>query len=257
MTLNVKAQRTVSATENLDGIMEVVINCTWANVEIVNWDEKSLKLTGTAIINDGLNDDAFEFSFDRTGDKIIFNSDIPTIKELPKYVSYEIKGKKHRRLLDKGEKFDWKDVDDDAKGARSYNVGTETDINLVIYLPASVAVNTKLTYGDLDLADCGNTLDLMSTYGHIEASFSDGIPSSCQLTSTYSFVDVAVPSTKDSDVYLQTSHGEIYTNLKVNIDKRMSTNKMFDSKIVGTINKGGNGQLNLRADYGNIYLRGI
>ena len=76
----------------------------------------------------------------------------------------------------------------------------------------------------------------------------------CQFESTYSFVDVSCPPNAGYNLLLETNYGQVYSNLDLNIDKKGSVDKIFESKIIGTLNNGGS-PLQIKATYSDIYLR--
>jgi hypothetical protein len=105
------------------------------------------------------------------------------------------------------------------------------------------------------MLECRNALDLKSTYGHLVAALaSEPSKEPCSLKSTYGFVDVAVPNEIGIDLTAHTNHGDIYSNLEWGVNVDQSTNEIYNSKIVGVVNKGGS-KVEVEALYDNVYLR--
>ncbi|MBX2815093.1 MAG: DUF4097 domain-containing protein, partial [Saprospiraceae bacterium] len=249
LATSLAAQQSISATQPVTGIERLKIKAEWGDVTIKSWNGNEIKVEGSAMINNGLNDEAFSYSFERMNDQIIFLSEIKDLENLPKFVSYELDGQKIERMLEKDEKFDWKGIKGNRYG-RNVSIGTLIGIDLVVSVPRDLYVATDLTYGDVDLVDCQNQVDIKSTYGDVEAAFQrmPGIETS--LTSTYGFVDVSVPSREGAQVSLHTNYGNIYSDLEVNHNRERSIDELYKSRIVGKLNQGGPGTLSLRADYG-------
>ena len=125
----------------------------------------------------------------------------------------------------------------------------------MLFIPEQLFLRTDLTYGDLQLQNVANPMDAENTYGHIIATFDHGnLNADCTITSTYSFVDVSLPSNSKVDLSLQTNYGEIYSDLAFTYDNEKSVDEMFHNEIVGTLNDGGR-ELVLKSPYNNVYLR--
>tara|TARA_Y100000114_G_scaffold150097_1_gene165219 strand:+ start:59843 stop:60625 length:783 start_codon:yes stop_codon:yes gene_type:complete len=91
-------------------------------------------------------------------------------------------------------------------------------------------------------------------YGKIEADFaslSQKGPTS--LVSVYSTVDVTLPTNTKANLLVKTPYGEAYSDLNIEFPKTEEMRKI-SSAIEGTLNGGGVG-LELKASYGNVYLR--
>lgn len=251
------AQRPISDQRPASGVEEIVIECQWANVIIKNGSNDQIKLEGTSLINKGENDDAFSFSWKQEGTRIHFSSDIENMDELPKFVSYKKGGQEYVRKLEKGEEVNWSDIRDKngEGGVTEMSTGVLIEIDLVLYLPTEIFLKTEMTYGDLQLQNVVNAMDVENTYGHVIATFDKGtLNADCSISSTYSFVDVSLPPTLKADLSLQTNYGEIYSDLTFTYDNENSVDEMYHNEIVGVLNNGGK-ELTLKSPYNNVYLR--
>lgn len=251
------AQKAISEMYSGSTVADLYIECQWANVIVRNWDQSTIKVEGTAMINYGENDDVFVYQFRQNGDRLYFESDIENMDDLPRFVSYTKQGQEYHYRVEKGEEDHWKKITKDHEGeaVSHMNIGVKVDVDLIFYVPASVGLQTDLTYGDLRIENCRNAMDVKNTYGHVVATFdSDILSRDCSLTSTYSFVDVTISPEMKADISLHTNYGEIYTDLDFSFDKGRSIQKMYHSKYVGALNNGGK-ELLLKATYNNIYVR--
>ena len=257
ISASIYAQREIDETRSIaNSIDRLKIDGEWGNITLKKSQDNQLRLEGTAMINKGENDDAFEYSWEVKNNTLYFQADIPNLESLPKYVSYEKNGQKFYERISDGGSFDWKDIDlEDKDGYRQMNVGVLVDVDLVIYVPSSLFIDGSMGYGNMMLDGIGNDCTLKNTYGHILATFNrDNIPKQCTLKSTYSFVDVSLASDLQLDLSLETDYGEIYSDVNFVQDLDSSVDEMYHNKIVGTLNNGGN-DLQLAATYNNIYLR--
>ena len=231
------------------------IDCTWADVEIKEWSGNEVKVEGRASINNGLNDDAFEYAFEKRGSTLQFEADIPNMDELPRFATYEQGGQQIQRLLGKDEKWNnydlWK-----KEGVKSMSIGPIIEVELTFFVPKSIALKINQVHGDVVMNGIANDMDVNTTHGHVEAIFSNKLPQNCKISSTHNFVDVSVSRQENIDLVLRTHHGEIYTDLSMDQDRSRSTHEMYNSKIVASVNKGGATEMKLSATHGNIYLRG-
>ena len=132
--------------------------------------------------------------------------------------------------------------------------GVAVEVKLEIKVPAGVRLDVLSKYGNLTLQNCSNPLSVENTYGHIEASFNQGLSSDVNLHSTYSFVDVSLPARAAADIELSANYGTIYSDLDLVVDQSQSKEEHFARLIVAKLNGGGK-KLFLKADYNNIYFR--
>ncbi len=247
--------KAIESRHSIKGVSQFSIECQWADVIIRNWDQSDIKVEGKVNINFGENDDSFIYEFEKKGEQMVFVSDIKNMDDLPRYLSYEIKGKKYHERLGEGSK-NWKDIKEELpEGVDHISTGVDIVVELIFYLPPEISFETQLIYGDLNIENCSNEMDVNNTYGHVIADFSSGgLTNECKLISTYSFVDVALPPSADVSLSLQTNYGEVFSDLELSVDKSRSTDKVFENIIIGDLNNGGRG-LMIKATYNNIYLR--
>ncbi len=250
------SQTRLDESHSVMDIETLIVDCKWANVTFRNHDQPEMQLTGIVQINMGADDSAFSYSLTKNEGSLHFQSDIPGMDTLQHYLSYRKDGKTYYEWLPEG-KVDWKGIkmrhqDDVISDLHS---GVMTDIELIFHLPPDLSVEAYSTYGDVAVEDCVNALQVKNTYGHVLATFEDGkLVRDCSFTSTYGFVDVSVSPSAQAKLILQTSYGEIYSNLEFEQDSKTSIDKLYDSKIVGVLNNGGQ-MLELSSTYSNIYLR--
>ncbi|WP_420387480.1 hypothetical protein [Roseivirga sp.] len=121
-----------------------------------------------------------------------------------------------------------------------YNVSTELEVSG--------------RYNSVYLEDITGPALVNTVYGSVEAKFSALSQSGpTSLVSVYSTVDVTLPETSKANVTVRTPYGEAYSDLNIEFSKSDEMKKI-SSPVKGTLN-GGGVDLELRASYGNVYLR--
>ena len=99
---------------------------------------------------------------------------------------------------------------------------------------------------------------IKTLHGSVEATFTSlSQEASISMIAVHSFVDVSIPANSKVTFDLKTQHGEIYTDLDINIAKSTEKKNSWDpKKINGTLN-GGGVKMALNSNYGEVYIRKI
>jgi len=97
---------------------------------------------------------------------------------------------------------------------------------------------------------------IKTVYGSIEVEFEELAQiGSVSLYSVYEYIDITLPENAQSSINLKTNHGNIYSDMDINILNEENTNILSNGdKIEGNLN-GGGVDLIINANYDNIYLR--
>ena len=116
-------------------------------------------------------------------------------------------------------------------------------------------IEVSATYNSIELENVTGPLTIKSVYGHIEASLSGNVKGPISIVSVYDYVDVALsPATKTS-LKLSTSYGEIFVGPEFNIEiEKQGEWVKYSDRVSGKLNGGGL-SMDLRSEYGKIYLR--
>jgi hypothetical protein len=116
-------------------------------------------------------------------------------------------------------------------------------------------IEISATYNSIELENVTGPLAIKSVYGHIEASLGANIKGPISIVSVYDYVDVALPPATKANLKLSTSYGEIFVGPEFNIEIEKQGNWVqYSDKVNGKLNGGGL-SIDIRADYGKIYLR--
>jgi len=255
LPLLLSAQRDIATSQSSAGIKMLSVNSTWTNIKIVNWAGNEVKVEGQVSINNGLNDDAYEYTLEKRGDVLLFESEIPDLDDLPRFVTYEQDGQKIQRLVDKDQGWSSNDLWRE-NGIAQISIGPIIEVELTFYIPQDLSLQVHQVHGDVQMDNVLNEMDINTKHGHVEAIFSNDIPEHCKISSTHNFVDVSVSNKEKLDLILRTNHGDIYSDLNLNYNRARCSDEMYNSKIVASVNQGGGAELALTSTHGNIYLRG-
>lgn len=246
------AQRTVNQTVPLANAQQLSLDFEFADVVFSTWDRPEVQITGSALINNGENDDAVQLTAGKQGNTLTIQTRIEGREDLPKFTTVK---KNDRTYYFKGELSEKELQEELGEGPIKWiSHGVAVEVKLEIKVPAGVRLDVLSKYGNLTLQNCSNPLSVENTYGHIEASFNQGLSSDVNLHSTYSFVDVSLPARAAADIELSANYGTIYSDLDLVVDQSQSKEEHFARLIVAKLNGGGK-KLFLKADYNNIYFR--
>lgn len=125
----------------------------------------------------------------------------------------------------------------------------------VVFKNMENEIEVSTTYNSIELQNVTGPLAIKSVYGHIEASLGGTIKSPISIVSVYDYVDVALPPTTKANLKLSTSYGEILVGPEFNIEiEKQGDWIQYSDRVNGKLNGGGL-SIDIRSDYGKIYLR--
>lgn len=196
-------------------------------VKVSTWDKNEIGLTGTVMVNNGENDDAFSITSSTSGNTLYIRGEMVNLKSLPKRITI------HRD----GTTITFKSKEEYNKYAaangRDFNMmsnGVDIEIILEVKVPKNVMTNLKSVYGMVEVRNFDGPIDVVSTYGGVDASLNT------QTT---------------GELVAETHYGQIYSNLDIKFTE--GEEKYFHSLVRA---KPGNGpKKTFECKYGNVYLR--
>lgn len=117
-------------------------------------------------------------------------------------------------------------------------------------------IEVSAQYNSIELANVTGPLTVKTIYGHVEADFEGTIKDPVSIVSIYGYVDVTIPLATKANLKLSTSYGEILVSpeFKVNVETRGGL-RDYSDRVSGTINGGGDLNIDLSCNYGKVYLR--
>jgi predicted membrane protein len=116
-------------------------------------------------------------------------------------------------------------------------------------------IEVSCSYNSIELENVTGPMTIKTVYGSVDAVFGAVVKGPISIVSVYGHVDVALPAATKANLKMYTSYGELYmaSDFALELTKREGMVQWGD-KLDGKIN-GGGFHLDLRSDYGKVYLR--
>lgn len=214
-------------TIELEGATELHLSALFSNVELRTAEDNALTIEHTVVVEDVARPELGELDIKRDGKRLEVTEVGPSMEQL---------------------KRNWKE-----KGQRSNCCNSQ--IELVVRVPAGVTVTVETVYGSVDVTDLVALRAVRATYGGVTVVYAEAdLPQDLELYSNYGAVDLSIPEGQGARVALTTQHGELLTDLDLTIDEAASEKRDFYEHVVGTVD-GGGANVRCEAPYGKVYLR--
>ena len=250
------AQKLIQKSYPANLINELKINTEYANIKIESYNKDEIRLEIYVDINDNMDNDAYRYNTQIDGSVFTISSELDC-DSLNKKIILKDKEGVVTIIPDQGKGIE--NIKSYEENYTSINYGYETDITLKIKIPRKKSLNIKSIYGNLIINGDYKNIVANITYGDIEIVQPNiARNATIDINSTYGHIDYSVPSSADIQFNLATSYGEIFTDLDMTYKKGgLSSVKNCQNEHSGQyiLNTGGN-LANITATYDNIYLRG-
>lgn len=117
-------------------------------------------------------------------------------------------------------------------------------------------IEVTTNHSGVKLENVTGPLSINTVHGDIEGGFGTVNQSNpISLVSSHGDIDLAIPSATKANFRISTGWGEIYSDLKLEIERDQSKMKQYGSnKVVGKLN-GGGVSFEVKSSHGSIYLR--
>lgn len=229
--VTLQAQTTINKSIPAQAGQTVSINFDYPNlIRVSTWDKNEVLITGTASINGGENDDAFELLTSTSGATISIRNEIKNMKNLPHRITI-IDGSQKMVFRNKEELKKYEN-EHGKKGHDMQSWGLDMEIIIDIKIPKNMKTTVQSTYGMVEIKDFNAPIDVDATYGG---------------------VDAAVVEKNAGEIIAETNYGEIFTNLDIKFGGEESRNENFHTLVSA---KPGNGpRYSFDSKYGNVYIR--
>jgi predicted membrane protein len=117
-------------------------------------------------------------------------------------------------------------------------------------------IEVSAQYNSIELVNVTGPLTVKTIYGHVDADLNSNIKDPVSIVSVYGYVDVTIPQATKANLKLSTSYGEILVAPEFKIDvNRKGDWVEYSDRVSGSINGGGNLNIDLTCNYGKVYLR--
>lgn len=117
-------------------------------------------------------------------------------------------------------------------------------------------IESTTNHSDVEFENVTGPLSINTVHGDIEGDFSSVSQSNpTSIVSSHGDIDIKLPSATKANFKINTSWGEIYSDLDIKIESADAELKKYSqNKVVGTLNSGGV-SFNVESTHGTIYLR--
>lgn len=199
-------------------------------IRVSTWDKNEISIQGTATINGGESDDAFELFTAVTGNVISIRNEIKNMKDLPQRITI-VDGSQKIVFKSKAELKKYQDEQGRGK-FEMMSTGVDMDILLEIKVPRNVVTRVESVYGMVEIRDFSGPLTVQSTYGGVDASLKER---------------------NTGEIVAETNHGEIYTNLEAKFGGDKFRDENFHTYVSAKPGTGPN--YSFESKFGNVYIR--
>jgi hypothetical protein len=227
------AQTPVEKTVPTQSGQKLTLEFDQPEIKLATWDKKEIAIRGTASINRGENDSAFDLEVSTVGQEIRITSVIKDKENLPK-----------RIIIKKGETEyffkakDFKDaevqkfLDENGREYQYMSSGVIVEVKLEIFVPKGMATTVASKYGIVEVSNFDAPLTVDSKYGGVDATIS---------------------AATTGQLIARSRYGEILTNLGIQFDQKSPDKNDKWTEISAKIGTGS--RYEIEAKYGNVYLR--
>lgn len=118
-------------------------------------------------------------------------------------------------------------------------------------------LDITVKFNSIYLENTSGPMTINTVHGDVEGVFSQvSQESAVSIVSAHGYIDLSMPADTKAKLRLRANHGEIYTDMKINVDneKDGDLRKISTSELNGSLN-GGGVNINLSSNHDNIYLR--
>ena len=205
-------------------------------INVSEWDEKHIRIHATVSINDNTQNEAYKINSDSERGQVAIRGSIQNKESLPQVIR-----------IKKGDEIftfqtdDWEDPvikdfyrqhGDEGIQWKSYGISWDVQISLLVPKKKEIIVNSK--HGIIELENLSGKVHASSKHGGI---------------------DLTVNENTGSEIDVKTRWGTIYSNLNLDINDQLSTNRDWNHVVGVTSGRKDGSQFNLESRHANIYLR--
>lgn len=239
------AQLDIDESYPTKGIRSVDISTQYGDILIKEHVSDKITVQGQVIVNGEHVPERYTWTSKVTNGVLQITAEMDADEIPHKQIIVKSDGSKY--YYAKGDNQDLEDSD------RMYT-GVDVDIQITISMPKGLDLISHTLYGDSEVRYYNPDMKITSTYGGITTKLERSIKApTLHLESTYGYVDLAVAESTSAQITLDTGYGSIYSNHTIKSDSDDNINPF--GEYISTALNGGNGSIDIHAEYGNIYLR--
>ena len=229
------AQTRIEKSVPIRAGQRLVLNVDYPDVQLQTWDKPDIQITGTASINRGEHDDAFQLDIASTSEAVTVTSQLKDKDRIPERIL--IKRDEQEYFFKTADFHDPEVQKFLAEKSGDYafrSTGVHQEIKLTIFVPRHTPVEVNAKYGVLEAVGVGSPLKAVSKYG---------------------VVDVTVAQAFAGSIVARCQYGEILTNLDAKFDRATGTTKSDKRWTEISTRLGSGPAYHLESKYGNVYVR--
>jgi len=234
MSTAVQAQTKVEKTIPWKSGQQLQIDFEDPDLKIHTWDKNEVSVTGTASINHGENDNAFELVVEELPGGVKLSSRLKDKESIPQRITIRKGGQDYYfKAKDYNDPEVQKFLEENGRDYSYMSHGVIKDIKLEIFVPKGTVTSIVSKHGLVEVSKFDAPLTVNAKFGKIDAS---------------------VPVQNVSELSARTRHGEILTNLDVKFDQSALVSKK-DHWTEITAKPGKGPYYRFESKFGNVYLR--
>jgi hypothetical protein len=117
-------------------------------------------------------------------------------------------------------------------------------------------IEATTNHNDVVLENVSGPITVNTVHGDIDGGFSNiNQANPISIASSHGDIDLGIPENTKANLKIETSWGEVYSDLNINIERGDDKMKSYGgNKVVGTLN-GGGVSFQVKSTHGSIYLR--
>ena len=229
----------------------LIIDVDHSPVEIVTWDKDYIEVESSISIDKNASNDKHSLTISNKKEAVSIKSKVK-YDELSRMVM--TKGENGEKMI--------KALNDPKTKSNGFTAGMEfgyaIEGEFKIFVPENLKVDIRATYGSINIHGDYQKLNAHSTYGLVEANLENITDmQDVSLHATYDIVDLTIDENSSANLNLQTTYGEIFTDLPLNSSSNRGTAHSGQCSSGSYILNEGNADVNLIATYSNIYIRKV
>jgi len=231
---DVVAQARVEKTIPWKSGMQLQLDFDHPDIKIHTWEKNEVAVTGTASINHGENDNAFQLTVEETAGVVKLSSQLKDKENIPQRITIK-KGDQefYFKTADYNDAAVKKFLAENGHDYSYMSNGIIREIDLEIFVPKGTVTSVASKFGLVEVTNFDAPLTVDAKFGKIDAS---------------------VPVQNIGELSARTRHGEILTNLDVKFDQSpLVSRKEHWTEISAKPGKGP--YYRFESKYGNVYLR--
>lgn len=241
-------------------IKQLKVDLHYGKLHITVANTDKIKVETFIDVNGGEFNDSYEFSAIKKGDAIVINGELDmsifknkSINSSKNWGSWNTNSSDEnddREVIIGGKKYTYE------KSPNSNYSNIDIDIVVAVYIPKNIMLDITTLYGSSLIDNLTSDIKVNATYGSVDIKCSNKpTANSIDVESTYSTIDLAIPSNLKANFKLKSGYGKIYTDLDINPEFKQKKKECWYGDDITAVLNGGGIEITMESGYSNLYLR--